>query len=102
MMNDSMYMRPYHRSCTGPIRRKTGSMFGYGMVRIISPILAADCADHAERKTEFVASVSSAKSVARGGRMNLRFVEYERSEQFDRCALLPRVRTQTRFLACFL
>ena len=30
MMNDSMYISPYQRSCTGPMRRKTGSMFGKG------------------------------------------------------------------------
>ena len=28
MMNDTMYISPYHRSCTGPMRKNTGSMLG--------------------------------------------------------------------------
>ena len=31
MMNDNMYISPYQRSWTGPIRKKTGSILGYGI-----------------------------------------------------------------------
>src|SRR5678815_2850533 len=36
-MNEIMYIRPYHRSCTGPRCRKTGSMFGNLSCSIITP-----------------------------------------------------------------